>query len=84
MAAAGKPLVLQLQVSWAAMKEGARLETWERWRNAAAPPTVFAELKRPHGLRRAHEKREARGFGQVHLIDRYRIGGVRFRGGVFA
>lgn len=39
-----KPLVLQLQVSWAASKEEA---AWEQWRSAAVPPTVLADLKRP-------------------------------------
>ncbi|MDF0664056.1 MULTISPECIES: TIGR03885 family FMN-dependent LLM class oxidoreductase [unclassified Rhizobium] len=43
----GKPLVLQLQVSWAASKEEARLAAWQQWRSAAAPPTVLADLKRP-------------------------------------
>ncbi|MBY3003284.1 TIGR03885 family FMN-dependent LLM class oxidoreductase [Rhizobium leguminosarum] len=43
----GKPLVLQLQVSWAMSSEEARLAAWERWRNAAVPPTVLADLKRP-------------------------------------
>jgi probable non-F420 flavinoid oxidoreductase len=43
----GKPLALQLQVSWAKTKEEARDSAWKRWRNAAAAPEHLAELKNP-------------------------------------
>ncbi|TDK32230.1 TIGR03885 family FMN-dependent LLM class oxidoreductase [Rhizobium deserti] len=43
----GKPLALQLQVSWAATKEDARLAAWDQWRNAAAPPASLSNLRLP-------------------------------------
>lgn len=42
-----KPLALQLQVSWAANKEDARLAAWDQWRNAAAPSACLADLRLP-------------------------------------
>jgi probable non-F420 flavinoid oxidoreductase len=42
-----KPLALQLQVSWAANKEDARLGAWDQWRNAAAPSACLADLQLP-------------------------------------
>ena len=43
----GKPLALQLQVSWAKSKEEARMAAWEQWRHAAVPPAQLADLRRP-------------------------------------
>jgi probable non-F420 flavinoid oxidoreductase len=43
----GKPLALQLQVSWGAKKDDARLAAWDQWRNAAAPPDRLADLRLP-------------------------------------
>lgn len=41
----GKPLALQLQISWALDEGDARTAAWEEWRNAAAPSNCLAELK---------------------------------------
>ncbi|HEX2147096.1 MAG TPA: TIGR03885 family FMN-dependent LLM class oxidoreductase [Pseudorhizobium sp.] len=43
----GKPLALQLQVSWAQSKEEARTAAWEQWRHAAVSPAQLADLRRP-------------------------------------
>ncbi|MDR6820782.1 G6PDH family F420-dependent oxidoreductase [Neorhizobium sp. 2083] len=43
----GKPLALQLQISWALNEADARTAAWEQWRNAAAPSDCLAELKTP-------------------------------------
>jgi coenzyme F420-dependent glucose-6-phosphate dehydrogenase len=44
---AGKPLALQLQVSWANTIDEARVAAWHEWRNAAVRPDLLAELKTP-------------------------------------
>jgi probable non-F420 flavinoid oxidoreductase len=43
----GKPLALQLQVSWAPTLDEARTAAWHEWRNAAIKPDVLAELRSP-------------------------------------
>ncbi|CAN7621849.1 TIGR03885 family FMN-dependent LLM class oxidoreductase [Neorhizobium sp. LjRoot104] len=43
----GKPLALQLQVSWAPTVDEARMAAWHEWRNAAVKPDLLAELKTP-------------------------------------
>lgn len=43
----GKPLALQLQVSWAQTRDEARIHAWDQWRNAAAPPELMADLPNP-------------------------------------
>ena len=43
----GKPLALQLQVSWAPTLDEARMAAWHEWRNAAIKPDVLAELRSP-------------------------------------
>ncbi|MHC2483339.1 TIGR03885 family FMN-dependent LLM class oxidoreductase [Rhizobium leguminosarum] len=43
----GKPLALQLQVSWAPTADEARMAAWHEWRNAAVKPDLLAELKTP-------------------------------------
>jgi coenzyme F420-dependent glucose-6-phosphate dehydrogenase len=47
---AGKPLTLQLQVSWAPTVDEARMAAWHEWRNAAVKPDLLAELKTPGGF----------------------------------
>jgi probable non-F420 flavinoid oxidoreductase len=44
---AGKPMALQLQLSWAATRDEARQIAWQQWRNAAATPDKLADLRRP-------------------------------------
>ncbi|NSY14958.1 TIGR03885 family FMN-dependent LLM class oxidoreductase [Agrobacterium vitis] len=44
---AGRPLALQLQVSWAPTFDEARMAAWHEWRNAAVTPDLLAELKTP-------------------------------------
>lgn len=44
---AGKPLALQLQVSWASTVGEARMAAWHEWRNAAVKPDLLAELRTP-------------------------------------
>jgi coenzyme F420-dependent glucose-6-phosphate dehydrogenase len=43
----GKPLALQLQVSWAPTIDEARQAAWHQWRNAAVQPDLLGELKTP-------------------------------------
>jgi alkanesulfonate monooxygenase SsuD/methylene tetrahydromethanopterin reductase-like flavin-dependent oxidoreductase (luciferase family) len=43
----GKPLALQLQVSWSPTIDEARQAAWHQWRNAAVKPDLLAELKTP-------------------------------------
>jgi G6PDH family F420-dependent oxidoreductase len=52
---AGKPMALQLQLSWAATRDEARHIAWEQWRNAAAPPDKLADLRRPEDFDAATE-----------------------------
>lgn len=52
---AGKPLALQLQISWGANEEDARKEAWREWRNAAAPPDLLAQLQLPEEFDAATE-----------------------------
>jgi coenzyme F420-dependent glucose-6-phosphate dehydrogenase len=42
---AGRPIALQLQVSWAPNTQNARAAAWFEWRNAAVKPDLLAELK---------------------------------------
>lgn len=51
----GKPLALQLQISWAENKDEARMAAWEQWRNAAAPPSCLSDLRLPQDFDRATE-----------------------------
>lgn len=44
---AGKPLALQLQVSWAPTVVEARMAAWHEWRNAAVKSDLLAELRTP-------------------------------------
>ncbi len=44
---AGKPLALQLQVSWAPTVDDAGMAAWYEWRNTAVKPNLLAELKTP-------------------------------------
>ncbi|KAB1109352.1 TIGR03885 family FMN-dependent LLM class oxidoreductase [Neorhizobium galegae] len=44
---AGKPLALQLQVSWAPTIDRARTAAWHEWRNAVVKADMLAELKTP-------------------------------------
>lgn len=44
---AGKPLALQLQVSWGPNVDEARVAAWQEWRNAAVEPNLLAELRTP-------------------------------------
>jgi alkanesulfonate monooxygenase SsuD/methylene tetrahydromethanopterin reductase-like flavin-dependent oxidoreductase (luciferase family) len=44
---AGKPLALQLQVSWAPTVDEARMAAWHEWRNAAVKSVLLAELRTP-------------------------------------
>ncbi|MHC2569829.1 TIGR03885 family FMN-dependent LLM class oxidoreductase [Rhizobium leguminosarum] len=41
----GKPLALQLQVSWAPTVDDARTAAWHQWRNAVVKADLLAELK---------------------------------------
>lgn len=43
----GKPMALQLQVSWARTKDEARMIAWDQWRHAALPPQALADLRTP-------------------------------------
>lgn len=43
----GKPLALQLQVSWAPTVDEARMAAWHEWRNAAVKSDLLAELRTP-------------------------------------
>lgn len=43
----GKPTALQLQVSWAATKEEARMAAWDQWRHTAVSPDKLANLRQP-------------------------------------
>jgi coenzyme F420-dependent glucose-6-phosphate dehydrogenase len=43
----GKPMALQLQVSWSENRDDARIAAWQQWRNAAAPPHLLADLRTP-------------------------------------
>jgi hypothetical protein len=43
----GKPMALQLQVSWSETKDDARMAAWHQWRNAAAPPHLLSDLRTP-------------------------------------
>jgi probable non-F420 flavinoid oxidoreductase len=43
----GKPLALQLQVSWAESEQEARIAAWDQWRHIAAPSQTLAQFERP-------------------------------------
>jgi hypothetical protein len=40
-------MALQVQVSWAATKDEARMIAWDQWRQVAAPPDCLADLRTP-------------------------------------
>lgn len=44
---AGKPLAVQLQLSWASNIDDAWMAAWLEWRNAAVKPDLLAELRTP-------------------------------------
>ncbi len=44
----GKPVALQLQLSWGRSKEEARNAAWDQWRVAAASPDRLANLETAH------------------------------------
>jgi coenzyme F420-dependent glucose-6-phosphate dehydrogenase len=48
----GKPLALQVQVSWAETEASARAAAFEEWRNAALPPASLADLPLPEDFER--------------------------------
>lgn len=43
----GKPLALQLQLSWGRTRDEARIAAWDQWRAAAVPVDHLANLKSP-------------------------------------
>ncbi|MES4993140.1 TIGR03885 family FMN-dependent LLM class oxidoreductase [Agrobacterium radiobacter] len=43
----GKPLALQLQLSWGTTRDDARAAAWDQWRTAAVPADHLANLKSP-------------------------------------
>ncbi len=47
---AGKPVFLQVQVSYASTDEEALAEAFERWRNSALPAPLLADLRRPSDI----------------------------------
>lgn len=49
----GKPLALQVQVSWAETEAAARAAAFEQWRNATLPPASLADLPMPEDFERA-------------------------------
>lgn len=49
----GKPLALQVQVSWAETEADARAAAFEEWRNATLPPASLADLAMPHDFENA-------------------------------
>ncbi|ACM39559.1 MULTISPECIES: TIGR03885 family FMN-dependent LLM class oxidoreductase [Rhizobium/Agrobacterium group] len=49
----GKPLALQVQVSWAQTEAQARAAAFEEWRNATLPPAALADLPMPKDFERA-------------------------------
>ena len=44
---AGKPIVLQMQISWAGSREQALDMAWDQWRNAAIPKAKTQDLATP-------------------------------------
>jgi probable non-F420 flavinoid oxidoreductase len=61
----GKPLALQLQISWGANKRDARQEAWREWRNAAAPPDLLAQLQLPEDFDAATQHVKAEDIDEV-------------------
>jgi coenzyme F420-dependent glucose-6-phosphate dehydrogenase len=49
----GKPLALQVQVSWAETEASARAAAFEEWRNASLPPASLADLPMPEDFEQA-------------------------------
>jgi len=43
----GKPLAIQLQISWGKTTEEARMSAWDQWRCAVVPADQLANLRRP-------------------------------------
>jgi coenzyme F420-dependent glucose-6-phosphate dehydrogenase len=67
----GKPRTLQLQISWAASKEEARLAAWRNWRNAAAPSSCLPNLRTPQEFDEVTENVGSEEMDDVvHLIVR--------------
>lgn len=65
----GKPLILQMHVSWAETDEQAQLNAWDQWRSACLGEKDCADLRTPEDFDRACAAVEAKDMDKEILIS---------------
>lgn len=65
----GKPLILQMHVSWAETDEQAQLNAWDQWRSACLDEKDCADLRTPEDFDRACAAVEANDMDKEILIS---------------